>query len=256
VIEEVRRSDQSKANVLYRGSGLAFRSLRVALILVTAAATSDAIAADGRTDLAAPVAPRHAYSSGIKLEAHQFGGFGAYNAVAEIAAHAHVVIGFVAVRPKEWSAYDFHFSGGTLADLLDSFVNQNPDYQWEVIEDGVFRVRRRGEPVSLAAEAVSYPGAVDATRKEIWEGIQGLPEVKAWMISNHCSPLDLLSGNEFRIHNEPINIEPQSLSVSQLLDKVALRSGSERGGSGLDVPRVGGRDGQAYGHKQNERYGS
>ena len=101
-----------------------------------------------------------------------------------------------------------------MADLLDSFVNQNPDYQWEVIEDGVFRVRRRGEPVSLAAEAVSYPGAVDATRKEIWEGIQGLPEVKAWMLSNHCSPLDLLSGNEFRIHNGPINIEPQSLSVS------------------------------------------
>ena len=164
--------------------------------------------------------------AGIKLEAHQFDGFGAYNAVAEIAAYAHVVIGFEAVRPKEWSAYDFHFSGGTLADLLDSFVNQNPDYQWEVIEDGVFRVRRRGEPVSLAAEAVSYPGAVNATRKEIWEGIQGLPEVKAWMLSNHCSPLDLLSGNEFRIHNKPIGIEPQSLSVSQLLDKVALRSGS------------------------------
>ena len=164
--------------------------------------------------------------AGIKVEARQFRGFGAYNAVAEIAAYAHVVIGFVAVRPKEWSAYDFHFSGGTLADLLDSFVNQNPDYQWEVIEDGVLRVRRRGQPVSLAAESVSYPGAVNATRKEIWEVIQKLPEVKAWMISNHCSPLDLLSGNEFRIHNEPINIEPQTLSVSQLLDKVALRSGS------------------------------
>jgi hypothetical protein len=49
----------------FTGTELAFRSLRVALILMTAVATSGAIAADGRTEPAAPAAVRDAYSSGI-----------------------------------------------------------------------------------------------------------------------------------------------------------------------------------------------
>jgi hypothetical protein len=72
---------------------------------------------------------------------------------------------------------------------------------------------------------MSYPGAVKRSRHDIWEDIAKRPEVRAWMQSSHCTRGELFNGKEFRDHNEPINIQAGSMTVAELLDQVASKSG-------------------------------
>lgn len=150
--------------------------------------------------------------------------FGAYNVAAEISWKAQVVIGVDAIQPKEEPTIVLDFPGGTVADLLNTFVSLAPDYAWEET-GGVIHVFRRNAHVSLLDVPMSYPGAIKKTRKEIWTDIAQRPEVSLWMKSNSCVRGELFNGKEFREHNDPVSIESGSLTVAQLLDDVAVKSG-------------------------------
>ena len=150
---------------------------------------------------------------------------GAYNALAEISQKAHIVIGVDAVQPEKEPTITLDFPGGTVADLLNAFTAQAPDYRWAEIDGGIIHVFRNHAHVSLTDVVMSYPGANDRTREEIWEDLAKRPEVEAWMNSNRCSRGELFNGKEFRRQNDPISIAPGSLTVAQLLDAVAVKSG-------------------------------
>lgn len=152
--------------------------------------------------------------------------FGAYHALAEIAQKADVAIGVDAIQPEEEPTIIFDFPGGTVSDLLNMFVSQAPDYRWREGRDGIVHVSRRDAHVSLVDVALSYPGARDKTRQEISEDISKIPEVAAWLSSNHCSRDQFSHGGEFRSNNTPISIASGPLTVEQLLDEVALNSGA------------------------------
>jgi hypothetical protein len=152
--------------------------------------------------------------------------FGAYRALADISQKAGVSIGVDAVQPEKEIPVEFDFPGGTLAELLDACVAQAPEYQWvETAEGGPIRVSRSGGHVPLLDVVMHYPGADMKTREEIWEDIARRPEVFAWMNSAHCSRREFFQGGEFKRHNQKISISPASLSVAQLLDQVATKSG-------------------------------
>jgi hypothetical protein len=152
--------------------------------------------------------------------------FGAYHALAEIAQKADVAIGVDAIQPEKEPTIIFDFPGGTVSDLLNMFVSQAPDYQWQEGRDGIVHVSRRDAHVSLVDVFLSYPGARDKTRQEISEDISNIPEVAAWLSSNHCSRDQFSHGGEFRSNNTPISIASGPLTVEQLLDEVALKSGA------------------------------
>ncbi|HXM23172.1 MAG TPA: hypothetical protein VN948_18080 [Terriglobales bacterium] len=152
--------------------------------------------------------------------------FGAYHALAEISQKADVAIGVDAVQPEEEPTIVLDFPGGTVSDLLNMFVSQAPDYQWQEGRDGTLHVSRRDAHVSLLDVAMSYRGAHDKTRQEISQDISNIPEVSAWLNSNHCPRDQFSHGGEFRSHNDPISIGSGLLTVEQLLDEVALKSGA------------------------------
>jgi hypothetical protein len=164
--------------------------------------------------------------SSKKIGACHIEQFGAYHALAEISQKADVTIGVDAVQPEEEPTMVLDFPGGTVSDLLNMFVSQAPDYQWQEGKSGIIHVSRRDAHVSLLDVALSYPGARDKTRQEISENISNIPEVAAWLNSNHCSRDQFSHGGEFKSHNSFISITSGPLTVEQLLDDVAVKSGA------------------------------
>lgn len=150
---------------------------------------------------------------------------GAYHALTEISEKANIAIGVEALQPEKEPTIALDFPGGTVADLLNMFVAKVPDYTWQETSNGMIHVRRTHAHISLLDVMMAYPGADNKTRQQIWEDIAKRPEVSAWMDSAHCTPGELFQGGEFRSHNGPISIARGDLTVEQLLDEVALKSG-------------------------------
>lgn len=161
----------------------------------------------------------------VESSTRHYQGFGQDSAAMSIAERTSVVIGFEAVRPVEWSGYDFTFSGGAIQSLLDLYVAQFPGYSWKQVDPGVFRIIRSKHGVSLADQSISFAGVAGKTREQVWVEIKTIPEVKIWMSSHHCTPLDFFENNETKKHDTSITIKPGVYTLAQLLDQVALKSG-------------------------------
>lgn len=164
-------------------------------------------------------------ASNEKLPSMHIEQYGAYNALSEISKKAHLTLGVDAIRPAQEPTVEFDFPGGTVADLLNMFVSKVPDYSWQEDDRQIVHVSRKDGHVALLDVVMNYPGAVKRSRKQIWEDIAKRPEVSAWLDSNRCARSELFGGWEFREHNDPISIEPGFITVSQLLDEVAVKSG-------------------------------
>lgn len=152
--------------------------------------------------------------------------FGVYHALADIARKAGVVIGVDAIQPQKEPTVVFDFDGGTVGNLLNMFVSQVKDYQWQEASDGIIHVTRRGAHVSLLDVVIAYPGAHDETREKMSDDISGIPEVSSWLSSEHCSRDQFSQGNEFRSHNGYFSVDNGSLTIQQLLDQIAAKSGA------------------------------
>jgi len=151
--------------------------------------------------------------------------FGAANALRSISQKAQIPIGVEAIVDyKNEHEVKLDFPGGTVADLLNMFVSQAPEYRWDEVE-GIIHVFQDAKHLPLADTTISYLGAKSRSRKEIWSDLNKMPEIAAWMNANHCQRQELFNGKEFRAHNAPISIERGTITVSELLDQVAVKSG-------------------------------
>jgi hypothetical protein len=150
---------------------------------------------------------------------------GAYHALAEIADKANVPIGVEAVRPEKEPTIIIDFPGGTIADLLNAFVAKAPDYAWTETGKGIVHVSRSKGHIALLDVAMSYPGADNKTRQQIWEDLAKRPEISAWTNSARCSRREYFQGQEFKSNNGPVSIAPGYLTLEQLLDEVTIKSG-------------------------------
>lgn len=171
-----------------------------------------------------PVAAR-ATTSAKRVGACHIEQAGAYHALAEISEKAGIAIGVDSLQPEQEATVVLDFPGGTAADLLNMFIAQAPNYSWREANNGVIHVGRSGAHVALLDVVMAYPGADNRTRQQIWEDIADRPEVSAWMSSTHCSRGEFFHGGEFKDHNGPIYIPPGTITVEQLLDAVAAKSG-------------------------------
>jgi hypothetical protein len=151
--------------------------------------------------------------------------FGVDNALRDITFKVNVAIGFDEVISAKETTLVFDFAGGTVSDLFNAFVQQVPGYSWREENDGVIHVFRDSGHIPLSDVTMSYPGALNKTRRAIWEDIANRPEITAWLDSAHCSRGELFNGKEFRDHNNPISIPYGVMTLGELLDKVAIKSG-------------------------------
>jgi hypothetical protein len=152
--------------------------------------------------------------------------FGVYHALAEISQKAGIGIGVDAVQPDHEPTIVFDFPGGTVSDLLNLFLSQGPEYEWHESQSSMIHVSRRGSHVSLLDVQLSLQSSQKATRQEISEGLNSIPEITNWLNSNRCSRDQFTQGGEFRTHNDPISLPARTLTLEELLDEIALRSGS------------------------------
>src|SRR5579864_1626064 len=138
--------------------------------------------------------------------------FGAYHALAEISQKAGVGIGVDAIQPSEEATISFDFPGGTVSDLLNLFSSQVPEYEWHQGASSFIHMSRRGAHVSLLDVRLDYAGVHDMSRKDFWEGVSKVPEIAAWLDSNHCSRDQFTQGGEFKTYNGPISINSGTLT--------------------------------------------
>lgn len=165
--------------------------------------------------------------SGKHVAACHIEQLGVDTAVGDIAHRAHVPSGVEEIFDHDTEpTIKIDFPGGTLADLLNRLVSHAPGYQWRE-DDGIIHVLWHGAHLPLADVVMSYPGAHDKTVDEIWSDLAARPELNAWLGSNHCSRQQIFSETgptppprDFRI-----SISAGSMTLAQLLDRVALKSG-------------------------------
>jgi hypothetical protein len=197
--------------------------LTLALIAAAAFMAPGFCAQDERVEGTAEKSP----VSSRRLPSMSIEQYGVYNAAAEISEKAKFAIGVAAIqRPELEPTIKLNFSGGTVADLLNSLVSEAPDYEWRETERNVIHLSRNGPRVSLLDVVMSYPGAAKKTRQQIWDDLGQRPEILAWLESNHCRRSEVFTGHEFRDHNAPISIASESITVEQFLDQVAITSGT------------------------------
>lgn len=182
------------------------------------------------------IAPNGVFSktshlSGKHVAACNFEDFGVDPAVQEIARISHVPIGVEAVFDlKTEPTIKIDFPGGTLADLLDRLVSQAPNYRWREDQD-VIHVLWHGAHFPLAEVVMAYPGADNKTVQEIWDDLAARPELRAWLSSNHCFRQEIISSDGGERPTDyiyrRISIEAGSMTLAQLMDRVAIKSGSD-----------------------------
>lgn len=152
--------------------------------------------------------------------------FSVYYSVYQIVREAHVPIGVEAVvDPDTEPTIKIDFPGGTLADLLNRLVSQDPQYRWSE-DNGVIHVLWHGAHLPIAEVVMAYPGAHHKTVEEIWQDLAARPELKAWLDSNHCSRHEIFEEDKFRTRARAvrISIRAGSTTLAELLDRVETKS--------------------------------
>jgi hypothetical protein len=179
--------------------------------------------------LAATLLPReYSKAGGIaerRVAAVHVKQFAGPNALRSISREAQVPIGFKGVVDyKTERTISLDFRGGSIGELLDYFVSQAPGYAWEEGE-GIIHVSRSSDAPSVASVVISNSNVQTRTRQEIWDELDARPEIKTWLAENHCTLNEVFNGAPFRTHNTPITISAGTMTLSELLDQVALKSG-------------------------------
>jgi hypothetical protein len=158
------------------------------------------------------------------VDAFHIQGVSAYEALQYISRKYNIVIGMEGAVYKTDPKINLDFSGGTVGDLLNAFVARAPDYRWQS-DRGIIHVFRNGAPASLANVVLNYPGASGKERYEIWRTLHTLPEYVSWMKTHQCRPFERIRPLDFKFNDGPIDIAPGQMTVAQLLDQVAKKSG-------------------------------
>ena len=161
---------------------------------------------------------------GDRVGAFQIKEVSADEALQSVSRKYNVVIGMVGTVYKTDPKISLDFSGGTVADLLNAFVAKAPDYRWQN-DDGIIHVFRTGAPAPLANVVLNYPGASAKERYEIWRELHILPEYIGWMKSHQCHGSERIRPRDFKFNRGEIDIAAGQMTVAQLLDQVAKKSG-------------------------------
>ncbi|HEX4022751.1 MAG TPA: hypothetical protein VHX63_16520 [Acidobacteriaceae bacterium] len=151
----------------------------------------------------------------------------AYDALQYVAFRANIVIGVSAILSPNDERFKLDFPGGTVSDLMNTFHSQASGLRWQQ-NGNIIHVSSSDAGSPLANVVLNYPGAREKNRLQIWTQVRTSPEVKNWLRANRCREIGRFSPYAFlQPKNRPdaISISPGSMTLAQLLDKVATQTG-------------------------------
>jgi hypothetical protein len=151
---------------------------------------------------------------GVHVENAEFTTLMTVDVFAAIAKKYHVVIGMSGVSIGPDSLHiDVRLRDGTLRDLLDTVVREDPRFGWEMRSDGSVAVTL-GATLTLPDVVVGSFDLAKVSRYEIAASIDQIPEAATWLQGSQCvlEQLIVIAGRperetifpEVHTHNSPV----------------------------------------------------
>jgi hypothetical protein len=150
--------------------------------------------------------------------------FGYYNALSEMASKAKIQIGVEYEQELKERPIQFDFSGGTVGEFMNAFIQQAPEFSWKE-SNGFIHVTLRGRQLDIGNVSIVIPQALTKSRMDIWEDLATTPEIRTALVETGCVRQEFTTGKEFRDNNKPIKLDSGTKTLRQLLDEVASKSG-------------------------------
>ena len=148
----------------------------------------------------------------------------------ELATRYKVVIGVSGVwnRSNE-TLVSVSIPTGTVKDVLDALVRENPSFTWQQEDDGGILVLTSGAPVSVLDVVVKTFDTDHPRRFELGTQIRNLPEIKEWEKKNGCRMTQIISvsgANPAQYFGWvwPIEVHVKNMRLETLLKRIALES--------------------------------
>jgi hypothetical protein len=141
-----------------------------------------------------------------------------------LAAKYRVVIGVQGILIGDDSqVVSISLSSGTLKDVLDSIVSQDPRFEWQQGADGSIHFSIRNAALPLAAITVPSFDVENPRRMETVELLSRIPEVRTWLQQHDCSMSEMIAGH---LPNDwgHFSVHVRDGSLSSVLDKIAAGS--------------------------------
>jgi len=172
------------------------------------------------------------------IDAHQV-------AVKQYHAAATSIVGITSTLAKDFPSITVGFEGsaedwrlkkpitldlnsGHLGDLLDSIVDQRPNYQWTQ-SDGEIFIRSRSISDSLLNTTIkSYSVSESNGAEALWMLLR-TTEVRAWLAQHGVQLREIEEGSSLIQHQRPtFSINLENVSVRRVLGEIAKKSGTHQ----------------------------
>jgi hypothetical protein len=127
--------------------------------------------------------------------------------------------------PQKDGNISVQINGGTLRDVLNSIVSQNPIYTWDV-EDGVINVYPRGnrDPLLqtlLEAKIQAFSVEKKTSRFKFREDLTKRPELKGVLDSYGVTPVnEIFGGRDIAVLGGNFSLNVSDMKVKSILNRV------------------------------------
>lgn len=113
---------------------------------------------------------------------------------------------------------------GTVKDLLDLIVEQDPRFEWREVQNGVIHVSFKGAPLRLMDITVASFTADNPNRANIVSTLADIPEVNRWLRERGCQMDEIIAGPQPNNWAFPFSVHINDQPFASLLDEIAINS--------------------------------
>jgi hypothetical protein len=124
------------------------------------------------------------------------------------------------------SGVEIYLKAGTLADLFDLLVSQDPRYNWRYQGGVVIFYGRSGSP-SIANLHIRHFEARDVSRSQMYSALDDLTEIENWLKANDCERGELFTiVGGVKEDKEQFSLVADDISLRELLSRMAAATRS------------------------------
>ena len=130
--------------------------------------------------------------------------------------------------PVERQSVSVRVPRGTVADILNAIIAQEPSYKWAEV-NGVINVMPEANPNSVLDLQIAHLHVKDADFSEIDTAIASLPEVKRWLEQNHVTEntatvLDILIGKD-GYNPRRVSLDLRDVTLREIMNRIVRLPG-------------------------------
>jgi hypothetical protein len=145
-------------------------------------------------------------------------------AVQAIGDNFSIRIGVEAIDEPQLNAPIRLDMGTDVVVALNSLISQKGTYRW-TMEDSVYWVRPKAE--SLSEIPIRTFSINDATRAEVSQALNSLPEVQTWLASHHETRRELINQSTYRDQTRK-SLSLSGVSLGTVLNQLIIAFSDQR----------------------------